>query len=251
MLTLKQLKSCLEQLLPENGVIDYCPNGLQVEGKEKIQKIGTAVSASLAVIEKAALLGLDALIVHHGIFWHKDPYPITGVKKKKLALLLEAGISLFAYHLPLDMHPVLGNNWRAAREMGWMELEPFYRVNGICLGVKGRIQPSSVEIFQQSLESYYAHPAMIAAGGPREIKKVALVSGGAHKVIEDAIIEGMDAFVTGSFDEPIWHRAFEENIHFFALGHADTEKVGPKALGLYLEQLLSLPCTFIDLHNPF
>lgn len=251
MLELKELCRYLDQLLPSQTMSDYCPNGLQVEGKNQVNKVVTAVSASLETIELAIESHADVLIVHHGLFWQRDSYVIQGVKRKKIALLLEHGLSLIAYHLPLDLHPELGNNWKAARDLGWRDLQPFCYVSGVPIGVKGRIHPCSSQDFKCTLERYYRHPAVCALGGKDTIETVALVSGGAHKNIADAIREQVDAFITGSFDEPIWHQAFEENIHFFALGHSATERVGPLALSHYLAQELSVACTFIDVANPF
>lgn len=251
MLTLKELNRYLNELLPSHGVVDYGPNGLQVEGKSHISCLATAVSASLATIEAAIEQGVDALIVHHGLFWQRDSYLIQGTKKKKLELLFEHKISLFAYHLPLDMHPQVGNNWKAAQELGWLDLQPFAYVSGVPIGVKGKIDSCSREELKRKLESYYQHPAVCAWGGNQLIETVALVSGGAHKTIIEAAQEGVDAFVTGSFDEPTWHQAKEEGINFFALGHSATERVGPLALANYLEQTLAIPCQFIEIENPF
>lgn len=251
MLMLKQLQSFLDDLLPSNGVTDACPNGLQVEGKVHIANIATAVSASLETIEAAVQLGVDALIVHHGLFWQRDSYVIQGTKRKKIQLLLEHGISLFAYHLPLDMHPELGNNWKAAKDMGWLDLHPFGYLERVPIGVKGRIHPCSREEFKQQIENYYQHAATCALGGPEQIQTVALVSGGAHKTILEAAREGIDAYITGSFDEPVWYQSIEESINFYALGHSATERVGPIALSHYLKQSLNIPCQFIDIANPF
>lgn len=248
---LKAFCKYLDQLLPSEKLVDYAPNGLQVEGKAEVMKVATAVSASLETIVEAVEAGVDALIVHHGLFWQKDSYVIQGVKKDKLALLLEKGISLFAYHLPLDMHMQLGNNWKAALEMGWQDLQPFCYMNGAPVGVKGKISPCTQVELKEKLERYYEHTASCALGGPKTIKTLALVSGGAYRNLIDASREGLDAYITGNFDEPAWHQAYEEKINFFALGHSATERVGPKALSDHLEKQLGLPCTFIDIPNPF
>lgn len=134
---------------------------------------------------------------------------------------------------------------------GWSDLRPFALMNGVPIGVKGRISPCSREDLKKQLENYYLHPAACALGGPESIQTIALVSGGAHKTILEAAQEGADAFVTGSYDEPIWHQALEEGINFFALGHSATERVGPIALARHLEQALQVPCPFIDIANPF
>lgn len=251
MITLQELCAYLDTLLELSLFSDGCPNGLQVEGKPKIKKICTAVTASLAAIEAAVEAGADALIVHHGLFWNRDSYPITGVKRKKLQQLLENGLSLLAYHLPLDAHREYGNNWRAAKELQWENLEPFGRYGNVSIGVKGTFKPQSREAFSASLQRYYGHAAHLALGGKAEVCSAALISGGAYKSIPEAASEGVDCFITGNFDEPAWHMAFEEKINFFALGHSNTEKIGPRTLGEHLYQHFNVPCEFLDLENPF
>lgn len=251
MITLLKLCRYLDQLFSVQGVVDSCPNGLQCEGKREITHIATAVSASLATIEAAVKAKADALIVHHGLFWKNDSPVIEGTKRSKLKVLLDNDISLFAYHLPLDLHREIGNNWKAARDLGWSDCQPFGFFGGVPIGVKGRIANTDRAAFQETLQRYYSHAATTAYGGPQTIETVALISGGAYKSLSDAAKEGVDAFITGSFDEPVWHTAFEENINFYALGHSATERVGPIALAECLQQKLAVPCTFIDVDNPF
>lgn len=225
---------------------DFCPNGLQIEGKTRIEKAATAVSATLETLERAVDEGVDALIVHHGLFWNRDLYSLTGVKAKKIKLLLEKGISLLAYHLPLDAHIEVGNNWKAAKDLGWSGLEPFGT-----LGVKGSFSSRPVKEFIAQLESYYDHPAIQALGGKEMVQSAALISGGAYKELASAAKEGVDCFITGNFDEPAWGMAFEEQIHFLALGHSATERVGPKALAEHIQNQLKITCWFLDIPNPF
>ncbi len=251
MVTLQDLSQYLQQLLSPADFADYCPNGLQVEGKGEIKKIAFAVSASLAVIEEAVKRQADALIVHHGIFWNKDPHVVIGTRKEKLARLLQNGISLLAYHLPLDAHQKLGNNWKAAFDLGLEDLNPFALSGKIAIGVKGKTGPISTEAFQKKLESYYGHPAHVALGGKKEIRSAAIISGGAHRYIDEAADENLDCFITGSFDEPIWDIAHERKINFFALGHYSTERVGVIALMTHLHKQFNIPGEFIDLFNPF
>lgn len=248
---LQELKLYLNQLLPSNSLTDFCPNGLQVEGKTNVTRLATAVSANLETIEAAIEQQIDALIVHHGLFWQRDGYQIEGTKRKKLLSLLENEISLFAYHLPLDMHPLLGNNWKAAKDLAWTDLQPFGYFSGSPIGVRGRISPCSREELKKTLEAYYQHPAVCAWGGNSIIQTVALISGGAHKTILEAAEQGVDAFITGSFDEPTWHQAKEEGVNFFALGHSATERIGPMALANHLKETLGIDCHFIDIDNPF
>lgn len=250
MITLQHLSSHLDQLLGCHQFLD-APNGIQIEGKEKISKIGFAVSANIRAIEEATKRGCDALLVHHGIFWPKDTQVIQGVRRKKIALLIGSDISLLAYHLPLDAHPVLGNNWKAAKEMGWENLEPFGVYGKTEIGVKGTFAPKSTAEFQKHLEVYYGRPAHLSLCGKKTVTSAALVSGGAHKMIEEAADAGVDCFITGSFDEPIFDLALERNIHFFALGHYATERIGVLALKAYLEEEYRIRGEWIETPNPF
>lgn len=248
---LKKLIKHLNELYQADLFKDFCPNGLQVEASDTIKKAATAVSASLETIQKAAKLKVQVLIVHHGLFWNYDSHVISGAKAEKIKILIENGISLLAYHLPMDAHKTIGNNWKAAMDLGWESLEPFYAINGMAIGVKGKTGELSREGFQKKIEKYYAHKAEVAFGGKNKIQTAALVSGGAYKQIKEAAAEEIDAFITGNFDEPAWHYAFEEKINFYALGHAATERVGPKALADTIRQSLKLDCRFIDDNNPF
>lgn len=250
MTTLSELCAYLNEEMQSSLYEDFCVNGLQVEGASEIRNIAVAVSASLETITAAVQLGVQALIVHHGIFWKGDSPVIKGPKRKKLELLLNNQISLIAYHLPLDAQREFGNNWKAAKDLGLKNLEPFGGGKQP-IGVKGIIDECRRADFQLRLENYYGHQAHCAMGGLDIINSVGLISGGAHRSITEAVSSGLDAFVTGSFDEPVWHIAFEEKINFFALGHANTECIGPRALGDYLEQHLGLSQHFIEMPNPF
>ena len=251
MISLQDLMEYLSGLYPTEGVVDFCPNGLQVEGKDRIGKIATSVSASVDAIDAARDWGADALIVHHGLFWTNKPIRIVASLQRKVQALMGAQISLIGYHLPMDAHQTVVNNWPAAQDLGIKELEPFGRHNNMELGVRGRLSPTPIEDWVSRLEEYYDHKAHVALGGPQQVKKVALLSGGGHKFLEEAIAYGVDCFVTGSFDEPQWHMAHDEGIHFIAMGHHATERVGPKALASHLAKRFSIETNFVDTNNPF
>ncbi|MEZ5315724.1 MAG: Nif3-like dinuclear metal center hexameric protein [Chlamydiales bacterium] len=241
----------LNRYLKSDFFQDYGPNGIQVEGKEEVHRIATAVSANLKTIQMAIDKHCDALVVHHGLFWNGDPYPIRGAKKKKIKLLLDNQISLLAYHLPLDAHQEIGNNWKAAQDLGWENLESFKSRKGMDIGVKGRFKSIFIEHFIKTLETYYEHPAHLALGGKEYLENAALISGGAYRELIVVAEAGIDCFITGNFDEPAWAMAYEENIHFLALGHSATERVAPKALAEYLSREMKLDSEFIDVQNPF
>lgn len=251
MITLQELYEHLNEHLEVANFKDGCPNGLQVEGVQEIRKVATAVSSSLNVIKKAVEAGVQALVVHHGMFWNRDEFPIVGTKRDKLALLLENNISLLAYHLPLDAHHNLGNNWKAAKDLHWSELEPFGEYDGSFIGVKGVFPAVSRDEFQRKIEKYYGQKAHAAPGGKELVCSCALISGGAYRAAEQAAKEGVDCFITGNFDEPVWHTAFEEKVNFFAIGHSCSERVGPIALGKYIESRFGVETIFLDEENPF
>lgn len=251
MITLKELSAYLDDYLHCRLFVDYCKNGVQVEGSKSVSRIATAVSASLQTIEAAQKLAVDALIVHHGMFWKNDSHVISGARKEKLKILLADDISLLAYHLPLDAHLAVGNNWKAAKDMGWSDLQPFGMFDGQPIGVKGRLNKMSRDQFRRQLEQFYGHSAHTALGGKEEVETAALISGGAYKSMLEASAQGIDCFVTGNFDEPAWNHAFEERINFFALGHSATERIGVKALGEHLAEKFGLNNHFIDTENPF
>lgn len=236
----------LNRYLSVSNFTDYCPNGLQVEGKIELKKIAFSVSVSMRSIKEAIKAKADALVVHHGLFWNKDPMPIIGSKKERLSLLLEHQISLFAYHLPLDAHQVVGNNWTAAKDMGWSNIDSFEEI-----GVKGTFDTVDVDVFVKDLEKFYSHPAQKALGGPSKIKSAALISGGAYRQMQAAIDEGVDCFITGNFDEPAWHLAHEEGIHFVAMGHAATERIGVAKLSKLIESKFNVDVVHIEDDNPF
>lgn len=250
-ITLQELCQEMDVFLDIKAFNDYCDNGIQVQGKQEIFHIATAVTASLQTIKEAVSLGVQALIVHHGLFWHGDPYPVIGAKKEKLQELLAHDISLLAYHLPLDGNREVGNNWKAARDLGWSDLEPFGEFKGAYIGVKGKFPRIKRAEFQRRLEDYYEHPAFAAYGGKEDVESAALVSGGAYKLLPAAAKAKVDNFITGNFDEPAWHNANEEKINFFAMGHSATERIGPRALGEHAGRVFNLKHTFIDLPNPF
>lgn len=250
-ISLQELCCHLNDLLHVDEFSDYCHNGLQVEGKQSIRTVATAVSASLETIKQAVENKIDALIVHHGMFWKGDDYRVCGVRKEKLKLLLENEISLIGYHLPLDAHQLYGNNWKAAVDLKWINLKPCAYVNGQPIGVYGEFPPISREDFQKQIEEYYGHQATTAEGGKEMVNSVFLVSGGAYKMMHDATEMQADCFITGNFDEPAWHDAHEENINFYAMGHSATERVGPLALRDYIDSHFGITCDFIDVYNPF
>ncbi len=247
-ISVPELSQYLNSLL--SPIEENALNGLQVAGAGPINSIATAVTASVEAIEKAAALQAQALIVHHGIFLKNDAQPLIGNKYKKIKLLIDHNIALYAYHLPLDADREIGNNWKAAKDLGLQNLQPFLEYNKIPIGVMGTMPPAPFEVFKQKVEHYYGATAAFVKVKDT-IRSVAIVSGGADRFVADAAQAGADCFITGRFDEPVWDAAHEEHISFLGLGHYATETVGVKALAEKLQEKFNIPCTFIKTDNPF
>ena len=224
---------------------DYGPQGVQVEGKENVNKIVTGVSASVQLFEEAAKVGADMVIVHHGILWDKESHVLKGGFKKRVKSLLENDITLLAYHLPLDKHPELGNNAQAAKKLELVNVEEFGEV-----GVKGKITPTTIKSLEDKVHQVFQTKPLVFAFGPQEIQHIGLCSGAAEREISLAIDEGLDAYITGEVSEPTMHLAKEGHIHFIAAGHYATERLGIRALGEHLGEKFNVDVEFIDIVNP-
>jgi dinuclear metal center YbgI/SA1388 family protein len=246
-----QLLQLLSSLLKPENVKDYCPNGLQVEGKRKVTTLVTGVTASQALIDYAVSINADAILVHHGYFWKGESSCITGMKRKRIKTLLQHDINLYAYHLPLDIHPTLGNNAQLAKLLGIVDISPLEENNPQSVVMQGRfeggISPSELtRLLSTKLVKTPLHePAM-----KKQIQTVAWCTGGGQGYIELAAEKGIDAFITGEVSEQTIHTAREMDIHFFAAGHHATERYGVKALGEHIQQTLDIEVMFVDIDNP-
>lgn len=251
MITRHNLLHYLDTELNSAKIKDFCPNGLQVEGKPEIKKIVSGVTACQALIDKAIEKNADALLVHHGYFWKGEPAEITGMKKRRLQQLLTHDINLFAYHLPLDVHPRFGNNAQLAELMGWRSEGAVDVSDPACPLVTGALtEPLSCDDFAAEIESKLARTLVCRVNTTRPIKRVAWCTGGGQGFIDRAAQLGVDAFVTGEVSEPTIHSAREQNIAFFAAGHHATERYGAKALGQHLAERFKLDVEFIDIDSP-
>lgn len=249
-MNIKELSAHLNQLLNIQSYADLVPNGIQVMNIGQIQNVATAVSADLATIEQAINRKANVLITHHGIFKNNETTTLQDSKYLKIKKLLEHNIGLLTYHLPLDAHQTVGNNWKAAQDLGWQNLQPFGEYSGKAIGVRGNFHSIDSYQFKKQLENYYSNNAVVVIV-KQTVSSAALISGAADKSIMQAVHAGVDCFITGNVDEPVWYTAHEEHINFYGLGHAATEKVGPKALAQYLQTELGLSAFFIDTKNPF
>lgn len=249
---LESLVAELETLLEVDGVRDYCPNGLQVEGRPEVRRIITAVSASRALFTRAADHDADAILVHHGILWNgAEPPRLVGSFRERVRLLLEADISLLAYHLPLDRHPELGNAAQLASQLGLSSLEPFGDHSGQSAGVCGVFhQAVETQAFFDSIAVVCNREPQVFEGNRRTISSVGIVTGAAEREYHQAVTAGLDAYITGEATEWVMHQAAEDGVHYVAAGHYATETFGVQALGRHLTAHFGLDVEFIDLPNP-
>jgi len=244
------VKQC-EELLTPGQFKDYCPNGLQVEGKAKIERLVTGVTASQALIDQAIAWQADAILVHHGYFWKGESQPIVGHKQRRIKALLQNDISLIGYHLPLDAHATLGNNAQLAKLMGWKITAGMDGEVGKSIGLVGELaEAMSGEQLAQALAEKLGRAPLHIASHQRQIKTIAWCSGGAQGFIEQAAALGVDAYLSGEASEQTFHLACELGVDYFGAGHHATERYGAKALGEYLAGQFDLEHRFIDIDNP-
>lgn len=246
-----EILAYLDEYLRVSDFRDYGPQGLQVEGRERVAHVVSGVSACAALFEAAAAAGADLVIAHHGILWDFESRVVRGPFRRRLELLLRHGITLAGYHLCLDAHPDLGNNVLGSRGLGLEELQPWCEHGGQALGFHG-VWPEgrSPEAALAAVDALYGSRSLAFLTGPALVSRVGVVSGGAQKEIRAALDLGLDMFVTGEASEFVMHTAAEGGIHFIAAGHHNTERLGIRALGEHLAARFGIRHTFIDLPNP-
>lgn len=246
-----QLLQTFDALLQPERFRDYGPNGLQVEGAASVRKIVSGVTASRALIEAAIAAQADTIFVHHGLFWKGQDGRVTGWMKQRLALLLAHNINLFAYHLPLDAHPELGNNAQLGLQLG---LKAQSRFGEQDLGFLGERLESgafeTAEVLAQHVENKLNRPVVLVNAAQRAIKSIAWCSGGAQSYFEAAIAAGADAFITGEISEPQAHYARECGVAYLACGHHASERFGAPAVAAHVAAQFGLVHEFIDIDNP-
>ena len=250
---LTELGIYIDQCLRTDQFQDYCPNGLQVEGKPQVVRLATGVTACQSFLDAAIDWGADAVLVHHGYFWRGEAQQVVGIKRRRLATLLVNEVSLLAYHLPLDAHPQLGNNARLGCLMG-IDLafqEPLQPNVSGGLGHIGSLPEAiSAAEFVVKLEGITGRRALHVGHSASPVRRIAWCTGAAQDYIDAAVKAGADLFVTGEASEQTVHTAREEGIHFVAAGHHATERYGVQALGDHLAGQFSLEHRFIDIDNP-
>lgn len=249
---LRRIAEECDRLLGTRAIHDYdgAANGLQVENRGQVSRIAAAVDATHSTVRLAIEQGADLLIVHHGLFWGAS-HPWTGKRYALIRTLVENNLAVYSSHLPLDVHPRLGNNAQLAAALGLKQLKPFFtdarRGGGEWrkLGLQTMAKIPR-EKLQQKLETAVAGPARLIAGGPEICRRIGIVTGGAGSHLKVAAEEGVDTFITG--EGPHWTYASAEELGINVLygGHYATETFGVKALAAYLSRRFKVPWVFVD-----
>jgi dinuclear metal center YbgI/SA1388 family protein len=238
----------LDELLESARFRDYCPNGLQVEGRADVQRIVAGVTASQALIDAAIERGADTLLVHHGWFWRGEDGRVTGFRKARLQSLLRHDINLIGYHLPLDCHLEFGNNAQLAKHMGWTAEGRFGEQD---LGWYGRTSvPTILSELTRTISTGLGRDPLAIGEAALPVNRLAWCSGGAQNMFEQAIAQGVDVFLTGEISEQNVHLARESGVAYIAAGHHATERYGVQALAAHLAERFGLECEFVDIDNP-
>lgn len=246
-----ELLAWLNEQLKPDLIKDYCPNGLQVEGKKEVARVVTGVTASMALIDAAIARDADAIIVHHGYFWKGEADAIIGMKYQRIKKLVEHGINLFAYHLPLDVHPEFGNNASLGRLFELTELQPLAGIRPEGVVMTGCVANScSLNAFARQVFDKLARKPLVIGPDDKQISKVAWCTGGGQGYIDQVLDQNIDLFISGEASEQTVHTAREMDIAFIAAGHHATERYGAKHLGEKLAAETQLSVEFIDIDNP-
>jgi len=245
---LNELRDYIGSLLEVSRFRDYCPNGVQVEGRAQVRKIATGVTASQRLLEEATAWGADAILVHHGYFWRNEDASITGIKKRRIAHLLHHDVSLLAYHLPLDAHTALGNNAQLSQRLGFIEQGRFSEQDIACHGVPTQTQ--TLDQLSAHIAATLQRTPQVIGDGNRLVRRIAWCTGAAQSHFDAAIALGVDAFLTGEISEQSVHIARETGVAFIAAGHHATERYGVQALGKHLAAHYDMEHCFFDMDNP-
>jgi len=248
---IKELCQYLDEFLQTARYRDYAPNGLQVQGREDVERIVTGVTASAELIRKAIELNADAVLVHHGYFWNNEDSRVVGMKAVRLKALLANDINLLAYHLPLDGHAVVGNNAQLGRllELKAAALDPDNLAQGLVWHAH-LDRPQPVLQFCRAVAENLGREPLLIAGGPAEIQHVAWCTGAAQNYLQAVSAYQVDLYLSGEISESTVHVARECGLHYVAAGHHATERYGVKALGEHLADKFEIQHDFIDLDNP-
>ena len=246
MAALDAIVAYCDQRLDAASFDDYCPNGLQVEGRGEVRRIVSGVTACAALLDVAADTGADLVLVHHGYFWRGEAAPLVGIKGRRVQRLMTAGMSLLAYHLPLDAHPELGNNRQLGDRLGFAESRP---LGDLVWGAEPADPPTAAALAARVEGSLGRRPLVVGAQD-RPLRRIGWCTGAAQGMIEQAAALGCDAFLSGEISEQTVHQARELGLVYIAAGHHATERYGVQALGDELASRFDLEHRFVDIDNP-
>ena len=241
------LEKHLASTLDINRFRDYCPNGLQVEGRAQVSYVVSGVTASQALLDAAVERGADAVLVHHGYFWRGEDARIVGTRQRRIRTLLANELNLFAYHLPLDAHPVMGNNAQLGKRLGLSDEGRFGEQE---LGWLGRSGARTVGELAALVSQALGREPMVIGDLSQSIETIAWCTGAAQSALADAIAAGASVYLSGEISEPTVHLARETGVAYLACGHHATERYGVQAVGEYLAQEFGIRHEFIDIDNP-
>jgi dinuclear metal center YbgI/SA1388 family protein len=242
------LQSYLDHLLDPTHQKDYCPNGLQVEGKEEVCRVVCGVTASQHLLDAAVVRRADAVLVHHGYFWRGEDGRVTGIRRRRLATLLGHDLNLFAYHLPLDSHPELGNNAQFGRLMGWHGAAAFGDQELGWLATLAEAETAGR--LARSVAARIGREPLLVGDPHRPVRRVGWCTGAAQGFLEQAIAAGADLYLSGEISEQTVHLAREAGVAYLAAGHHATERYGVMAVGHHLRERFGLAVEFVDQENP-
>ena len=244
---LDELEIYVNGLLNITRFHDYCPNGLQVEGRSEVRQLISGVTASLEFLEAAIAAGTDAVLVHHGYFWRGENPCLTGIKHRRISYLMSHRVGLLAYHLPLDAHAELGNNTQLGRRLGFTETSRFGEQG---IAVRGTLSEISLKELRANIEYMLRREPLVIGNDCKMIRRVAWCTGAAQDYFDEAIGLGLDAFITGEISERMVHAARESGVAFISAGHHATERYGVQALGEHISRKFGIAHQFVDIDSP-
>jgi dinuclear metal center YbgI/SA1388 family protein len=243
---LAEIVSFLDRELRTAAIGDYpgAVNGLQLANSGGISRVVAAVDASLAVIEEVAKDGPALLLVHHGLFW-QGAQPLTGPVYRKFKTAMDADLAIYSSHLPLDVHPIWGNNIQLAKAVGLINPQPFFEKKGLHLGLRAEWSGSRGELAER-LEAAVGGAVHLCPGGPDRPQSIGIITGGAGGEVAEVAASGIDTFITGEGPHWSYPLAEELGVNLFYAGHYATETFGVKAIAEELSRRFHLDRSFVD-----
>jgi len=236
------------EYLRHEGFPDYSTsfNGLQLEGAPTVTRIGAAVDACEPVIAEAVRRRIGLLLVHHGLMWDQHGFAFTGARYRKLKCAMDAGMAIFASHLPLDAHPAVGNAAQLAKAIGMRKVDPFFPYKNMPVGMRGELAITRDALVERVRGAVKGSHLTLCAAGPENVRRIGIVTGGAGSEVGEIAKSGIDTFITGEGPHWSYTAAEELGLNVIYAGHYATETFGVKALAAHLSRKFRVPWEFID-----